>query len=67
MWLKTNAKRLNPRVADTFQRTPLASMSQVAEQYGNVFARVLERWKQAQQDQAKSLSDPADKALRQVL
>ena len=66
-WLKTHVKRLNPRVAEVFERQPPSSMSDVAERYGKVFAQVLQRWKQAQQNKANFLSDPADEALRQVL
>jgi hypothetical protein len=57
-WLAENAGRLNPRVAQAFGGPPPASMKEVAERYGKLFAEVHKK---------KGDAEPAGEALRQVL
>ncbi len=65
-------KSLNPRVAETFKQAP-ASLKEVAERYGQVFASVEKSWRDALAAQATNaaplttLSDANQESLRQIL
>jgi hypothetical protein len=68
-------KPINPHIARAFAGQPPASLRQVAEKYGEVFAAVDRLWERtltlASLDKGKplpkSLKDPHQEALRQVL
>jgi hypothetical protein len=63
--------RLNPLVARAFAGKPPASLAEVAQRYGNLFAEADRAWRDAvQQAHGKTLQalpDPDREALRQVL
>ncbi len=65
--------RLNAKVVEVFSSPP-ASMRQVAERYGKLLVEIDRKWRQAleraRKEKAaapKSLADPAEEELRQVL
>ena len=61
-------KTVNPRVTNAFI-TPPASMGEVADRYGQMFADVERQWREllAQNAAAKALPDANAEAVRQVL
>jgi cytochrome c553 len=71
--LLANPEKINPRVAKAFA-TPPTSVDEVCERYAKLFNEIDAKWtktcseaKAADLPTPKSLPDPADEALRQVL
>ena len=61
--------RVNPRIVNALDSAPLASMTDVARTYGDLFTSVHNQWQSllAQDPRATGLADPAEEELRQVL
>lgn len=65
---ESSGSKVNPLVAKAFG-TPPATMQEVAERYGQVFAKVEQQWREhlAQDGGAQALPDAEAEAIRQVL
>ena len=70
--VKLDLEKLNPLVREAFSSNAPASMREVAEHYGEIFARVDKDWRNQLKASTtngpiRSLSDPAAEEVRQVL
>jgi hypothetical protein len=70
--VKLDSEKLNPLVRDAFSSNAPASMREVAERYGGIFASVDKAWRAeikaaGSNNSARALADPAAEEVRQVL